>query len=160
MSFSANCFYRFGLLHIKASIFLFLFFFLNYSCSNKDTHIVFTGECQTEAIPVHLNKVVKTLGTYLNQYIEIEGYYRWGSEQSGIYLSRFSGNHKALWVEFNEHAKLRDSKTGKTFYDVSNSMNLIDKRRIKIKGKLVLEKGHLDEYAATITNLCHLEVLN
>lgn len=96
---------------------------------------------------VELQELISTPKKWKDLYIETEGYYQIGFEKCALYASP-SGNEveeKALWLNFNENLSAKMPQDSE-----------YDSKKVRVRGKVSLKKGHLMQYAATIEDVYYI----
>ena len=144
---------------MKLSIFLFLLIMsVLTGCDSGRTRIYSTNDCTENYQRVNFNLIMNSAEKYDSSFVEITGFYYLGFEASVISNSKTGQNEKSMiWVDFR--SSLIDSLEKN-----SNDEHVFEKisgKKIKIIGRVDSKAhGHLDQYAATIEQICYLEVYN
>jgi hypothetical protein len=130
------------------------------SCQGHKTREVFKSDCDVN-IPfkkVSFTQLVDSIDDYDQQYIEVNGKYKEGSELSALFNDdKFFGHpdSDALWVNFSQDCPLYLTGTHTGLFEVSNGQFVpINNKKITIRGKIDLHnKGHLNQYKGTIDHV-------
>lgn len=151
----------------RISFLSIVFLLLMIGCSNNKMHDIYSNnESKQVSEKLGLNQLLKNPDLYNKKIIEVTGIYKTDFEESAIYASKISywgkKTKKALWVVFNnEYYPLIDSKTGINLLDSYQTIEKINGKKIKIKGRFnASSKGHLSLYSGTIENVFYVEVMN
>ena len=136
---------------------LLLIIYLLSGCDPERSTIYSTKDCLEKYQPGNIAAIVSSPEKYDHSYVEITGFYYWGVEQTSLSNARVSKYKSSLlWVDFN--SSLIDSLENNNIHNENIFKNLTG-RRIKIRGRIdSKDRGHLDQYGATIKNVCYLEV--
>lgn len=121
--------------------------FLAFSCRTSTTLIT----PDREFIKVKLETLISQKGNYHKKDIETEGFYLQASEMSGLFypikydpsdtISIYYNYSNGIWIDFS-----RNKKGGYV-------LDSIQKKVITVRGYLdTTLTGHLENYAATLTN--------
>jgi len=143
---------------MKLVMLLFITLMLT-GCDPGRTRIYSTNDCLENYKPANLNSIISSASKYDSSYVEITGFYQWGTEATAISNSKASQyENSKVWVEFR--FAIVDSLEKNRIGD-KNVFKELSGKKIKIRGKIHSEdRGHLEQYAATIKNVCYLEIYN
>lgn len=140
----------------KAAIYLCLIFvFIFQSCkSHKKTYL---SNCNdTVAFKrVGFTQLIDSIDTYDQQYIEVNGTYEEGKEESALVNDSLFVDHSsehAIWVNFSQDCPLYLKGTHKGLFEYNDgNFTQLNNKNITIRGKIdVRHKGHLGSYKGTI----------
>ncbi|PWK77646.1 hypothetical protein LX99_02523 [Mucilaginibacter oryzae] len=112
---------------------------------------------------VSFAELVNHAEKYQHQYVEVSGKYREGFEQSALFNGELFADHSnasALWVDFSQDCPLYipGTQTGLFTYN-SGEFVQINNRPVIIRGIVdVKDKGHLNQYRATIDRVSYIEL--
>jgi hypothetical protein len=97
---------------------------------------------------VELQELTSLPRKWKDSLIETQGYFISGFEESALYVSRTGDGleRDAVWIN------LEDRLWGKI--DMENYSG----KKIKVRGRVSLKKGHLMQYAATIGNVYYVAI--
>jgi len=147
--------------NINKQVILIFFSFFIVACSNHKalSLSVYKGSCNNMATKTSFGQLIKDPEKFNNKFIELEGIYRWHPEESAIYKSYNTNDvSNAIWVEFND-TLLIEEHTGSRLLGSKKEFDKIINKRMKIQGRFSYEnKGHLEQYSGSISNICYLEV--
>lgn len=135
------------------------------SCSNNKIHSIYTSEVNQTSESIDMEQLLKNPDAYKNKIIETIGVYQTGFEESAIYVNNSNIKRKetkqALWITFNNnYYPLIDSKTGVNLLDSYQTIEKINGRKIKIKGRFnPTSKGHLGMFFGSVENVFYVEVM-
>ena len=136
------------------------------SCSNNKIHTIYTSEKTKLSENVEIEQLLNNPEAYKGKIIETIGLYYTGFEESAIYINnggvRRKESKQALWITFNnEYYPLIDSKTGVNLLSSYQTIEKINGKKIKVKGKFnPTSKGHLSMFFGSIENVFYVEVMN
>ena len=139
---------------------LFILLFSGVCTVKHGISNVYNRACENnQPIRLKYDQILSNPQYFDSKEIEVEGIYKWGSEESAIYKNTYN-SHKAqaIWIEFGEKDSLVDA-SGKVLLATQEEFNKIIGKRILIRGKVDVEnKGHLDQYKVAIMNICSIKV--
>ena len=135
-------------------------------CHSKET--VFSCTCTNQdlkAINVYRWQVGNADNLNHQQLVEVEGFYRFGSEESAIYRNKASldklEKSEALWLTFNESCLLAQSEAKRMLIKSPKELARITGKKIVVRG--ILNKantGHLNQYKGTIFKICYFKYID
>jgi hypothetical protein len=149
---------------IKAVIFVFLVgSFVFQSC--KSERKTYQSNCNDNITFKHVGftQLVDSIKNYDQQYIEVDGTYKEGKDESALVNdSSFvdHSNEHSLWVNFSQDCPLylAGTHTGLFEYNDGNFTQIRNKK-ITIRGKVdVRHKGHLGSYKGTIERVSFVKL--
>jgi hypothetical protein len=133
------------------------------SCSKHKQ--VFQSDCNAgiNYKKVSFTELIKHAEKYQHQYIEVAGKYQEGFEQSALYNGKLFADHSnqnALWIDFSQDCPLLISGTHIGLFTYNNGQfTQINNRPVTIRGIIdVKDKGHLNQYRATIDRVSFIEL--
>lgn len=137
---------------MKLAILLFITYILT-GCDSGRTTIYSTNDCIESYQPANLSAITSSSQKYDSSYVEVTGFYYLGFEVSALSNSRGSQYESSmLWVDFS-------SSVFDSLIKNEDDLKKLLGKKIKMRGKIDSKaQGHLDQYAATIKNVCYLEV--
>jgi hypothetical protein len=125
---------------------------LLFACTHPQSYRAIECPVASAYEKVNLHDLTDNISAYHGKFVEVTGKYESGFEysrlrQSGLFLNH---NKKAmLWISFNCKLLSSDGK----------APNRFDDGVITIRGKVdTAFKGHLSQYAASISEIIWLEV--
>ena len=126
-------------------------------CDPGRTTLYSTQKCIENFQPTNLISITSSAQKFDSNYVEVTGFYYSGFEKSALSNSKNSLYESSmLWVDFN--SSLVDSLE-KNKINNENFFEKLSGKKIKIRGKIDFkDQGHLGQYAATIKNVCYLEI--
>ena len=141
---------------MKLTTFIFIIVALA-GCDPGRSAIYSTEECVGNYQPINLNGVTSSPEKFDTRHVEVTGYYYYGFEVSALSNSKGSKYEKSmLWVDLGPTiiASLeKDSVMYESLFKYRSG------KKIKIRGEINADGGgHLSQYAATIKNVCYLEI--
>jgi hypothetical protein len=143
-------------LSYKALVFLFLVLaFVLQSCRTDKK--VYHSDCD-DGISfkrVGFKQLIDSINNYDQQYIEVDGTYVEGKEESALVNdSRFvdHSSERAIWVNFSQDCPLYLKGTHIGLFEYNDGkFTQLNNKSITIRGKIdVRHKGHLGSYKGTI----------
>ena len=141
---------------MKLAVLLFITYIFS-GCDSGRTTIYSTQNCIENYHPTNLSSITSSVQKYDSSYVEVTGFYYSGFEASVLSNSKNSFYASSmLWVRFK--SSIIDSLEKYRTQNESIWSNLTGKK-IKIRGRINSNgHGHLGQYAATIENICYLEI--
>lgn len=128
--------------------------------AKKNLPIVYeTGNCGQEYKVIDLEKLIGSLSSYNNMFVEISGYYYKSIEESkiGIYPPGPKNNSEnMIWVDFSSN-NFRMQNNDTIFLHERNEINNISTKKVKIRG--IIEGRNYAGCVALIRDVCYLEIL-
>lgn len=96
---------------------------------------------------IELQELISAPKKWEDLYIETEGYYQAGFEKCALYVSpsSYEVEKKALWLNFDEELSAKMPQDSE-----------YDSKKVRVRGKVSLKKGHLMQYAATIEDVYYI----
>jgi len=136
--------------------FVILFSVLSSCNANKTLSGIYTAkDCDQKYQTVSLITITAPGTIYNGRFVEVNGYYQWGTEESAI--SDYLVSQKLIWIEFT--SGIADSLENKNKSPNENVFDKMSGRRIKIRGTVdTSDHEHLGQYAAAIKYICYLQV--
>ena len=136
---------------------------LFFSCGKKSK--VFESRCNDGVTfkKVEFTELVKHLENYDKQYIEVNGKYVEGFEQSALFNDSLFADHslkKALWVDFSQECPLYLTGTRIGLFEYNNgTFTQINKRYVTIRGKINAHNtGYLKKYKGAIDKVSFIKL--
>ncbi len=146
----------------KKLLLLILPFIIFYSCiSNRTVNQVFVSEkCKENSQSISFTKARDSLQFLDGHFVEISGYFIWGSEEFAISENKKVADSKdVIWIDLSN--EIIDSIFMSIKSDKKkSSFDKIQGKKIKIKGVVnSFEHGHLNQYMFSIKQVCYFEIL-
>ena len=133
------------------------------SCSKKKQ--VFESQCNDgiNFKKVEFTELLNHLEKYDKQYVEVNGRYVEGLEQSALLNDSLFADHslkRSLWVDFSQECPLYLSGTRVGLFEYNNgTFTQINKRHITMKGKINLHNtGYLKKYKGSIERVSFIKL--
>lgn len=127
------------------------------SCSGKK---VYKSDCDVDITfkKVGFKHLIDSLNFYNNQYVEVNGKYKMGLNQSALYNAAMFVNHSdssALWVNFTEDCPLYLNGTHTGLFEYADGeYTPINNKKIIIRGRINLHnKGSHGQFKGTIDHV-------
>ena len=147
--------------YLKINGCLFLAFL--FSCKNEQK--IYQSECDTALTfkRIGFTQLIDSIQKYDQHYIEVDGKYEEGKEQSALVNDSLfvdHSNRRSLWVNFSQDCPLYLLGTHKGLFEYNDGrFTQISNRKITIRGKVDLKhKGHLGSYRATIDRVSFVKL--
>jgi hypothetical protein len=128
---------------------------LHTSCISTTGKSVYESTCSSNLTfkKVKLRDLIDSVNYYNGKYVEVSGIFRSDLEESALYDDAWlikKEPEKAVWIQFASECPLRltNSEAGCVFVP-----KFIADKPIIVKGKLDTSKGHLGQYACTVTEI-------
>ena len=123
--------------------------------SNCDVNITFKH--------VGFTQLIDSIKNYDQQYIEVDGTYKEGKEESALFNDSLFVDHSnshGLWINFSQDCPLYLSGTRRgLFEDNDGTFTQINNKEITIRGKIdVRHKGHLGSYCGSIDRVSFVKL--
>jgi len=148
----------------KALAFLFLLLAL-VSQSCKSDKKVYQSNCDDGIIfkRIGFTQLIDSINDYDQQYIEVDGTYQEGKEESALVNDSLFVDHSsehALWVNFSQDCPLYLTGTHKGIFEYNDGkFTQLNNKNITIRGKIdVRHKGHLGSYKGTIDRVSFVKL--
>jgi hypothetical protein len=133
--------------------------------SCKHDKKVYKSTCNNDLDFKHVTftELIDSIQNYDHQYIEVEGTYKEGKDQSALVNDSTFVDHstiRALWVNFSQDCPLylEGTRTGLFEYN-DGKFTQISNRTIIIRGKIdVRHKGHLGSYRGEIDRISYIKM--
>jgi hypothetical protein len=148
----------------KTAIFLFLIIvFIFQSCkSEKKTY---KSDCNDNLAFKHVGftQLIDSIKKYDQQYIEVDGTYEEGKDESALVNDSLFVDHSnshALWVNFSQDCPLYLTGTRQGLFEYNDGkFTQISNKKVTIRGKVdVRHKGHLGSYKGTIDRVSFVKL--
>ena len=122
------------------------------SCNTRN--IVLINKCIDSSITyqkVDTNDLLANPISFDNKYVDLEGIYYLGFEESSL-VGRRGESAECIYVMI---------RNNKVLAEKMEDMDMKYVSRIRIKGEIdISEKGHLESCKAGIKNICYFEIIN
>jgi hypothetical protein len=143
-------------LFYRAAAFLFLLLAVGLQ-SCKSHKKIYQSNCD-DGISfkrVRFTQLIDSINNYDQQYIEVDGTYVEGKEESALVNDSLFVDHsseRAIWVNFSQDCPLYLVGTRQGLFEYNDGkFTQLNDKSITIRGKIdVRHKGHLGSYKATI----------
>ncbi len=137
--------------------------FLLTSC--KSDKKVYTSNCDVDITFKHVSftQLIDSIEKYDHQYVEVDGTYKEGDEESALVNDSLFVDHStdhALWINFSQDCPLylTGTRTG-LFEYADGKFTQINNKTITIRGKIdVKHKGHLGSYKGSIDRISFVKL--
>jgi len=149
---------------LKSAIALFITIsFVLQSCKSEKK--IFQSDCDDEIVFKHVGftQLIDSIEKYDHQYIEVEGTYHVGKEESALFNDSLFVDHSnrhALWINFSQDCPLYLIGTRKGLFEYDDgAFTQIKTRKVIVRGKIdVRHKGHLGSYRGTIDRISFVKL--
>ena len=139
---------------------LFIFFLVGCTSHKSISTIYTTNDWNQKFQPISFKALADSAFIYDGHFVEISGYYYWGTEVSAI--SRQKGEHEIenmIWVDLDpDLATIKGNDTVFLFRPLKE-YDKIKRKRIKIRGKID-SSNHGHGWVAYINFVCYVELLD
>ncbi len=133
--------------------------------SCKSEKKIYQSECANGISFKHVNfsHLIDSIQNYDQQYVEVDGTYQEGKEESALVNDSLFVDHSnehAIWVNFSQDCPLVLVGTRRgLFEDNDGAFIVIKNKPITIRGKIdVRHKGHLGSYRGTIDRVSFVKL--
>ena len=137
--------------------------FVIQSCKSEKR--IYESECDNNITFQHIGftKLIDSIENYDQKYIEVEGTYQEGKEESALVNDSLFVDHSsrhALWINFSQDCPLYLIGTHKGIFEYSDGQfTQIKNKKVRIRGRIdVRHKGHLGSYRGTIDRVSFVEL--
>lgn len=129
------------------------------SCKHKEAKI-YRSSCDDGIVFKHITftQLIDSIQQYDHQYIEVDGKYVEGDEESALvndssFVDHSSGH--AIWINFSQDCPLYLTGTRQGLFEFNDGkFTLINNRKITIRGKVDMRhKGHLGSYRGSMDRI-------
>ena len=134
-----------------------LFFGVVVLQSCRDEKKIYQSNCDNgiNFKRVSFTHLIDSINNYDQQYVEVDGTYKEGKEESALVNDSLFVDHStqhAIWVNFTQDCPLVEISTRQGLFEYNDgTFTRISDKQITIRGKIdVRHKGHLGSYRATI----------
>ncbi len=141
----------------KGIIYLFLTPLLIFQSCSKGDKKVYKSNCDDGITfkRVSFSKLIDSIESYDHQYIEVDGTYKEGDEESALINDSLFVDHSnshAIWVNFSQDCPLYLKGTRQGLFEFTDGkFIIINNKKITIRGKIdVRHKGHLGSYKGSM----------
>ena len=148
----------------KAAVFLLLSaVFILPSCKKGEKIYESTCDKGIAFKRVSFSRLIDSIEVYDQKYVEVEGTYEEGKEESEMVNDSLFADHsnqRALWINFSQDCPLylRGTHIGLFEYN-DGKFTQINNKTITIRGKVdVRHKGHLGSYRGTIDRVSYVKM--
>jgi hypothetical protein len=112
---------------------------------------------------VNFTQLIDSINSYDQQYIEVDGTYEEGKEESALVNDSTFTDHSsehAIWVNFSQDCPLFEAGTHKGIFDYNDGkFSQLNNKSVTIRGKIdVRHKGHLGSYRGTIERVSFVKM--
>lgn len=143
-------------------LFVILALALQACTTNKK---VYESNCNdnTAFKKISFSKLIDSIELYDQQYIEVQGTYVEGKEESAMFNDSTFVDHSsghALWINFSQDCPLylKGTRTG-LFESTDRGFTQMNDKQITIRGKVdVRHKGHLGSYRGSIDRVSYVKL--
>jgi hypothetical protein len=145
------------------TLLFFTIAFLFQSCKHENK--IYTSNCNNDLNYKHVSftQLIDSIQNYDHQYIEVQGTYEEGKEESALVNDSTFVNHsseRALWVNFSQDCPLYLVGTRQgLFEDNDGQFSQISSKTMVIRGRIdVRHKGHLGSYRGEIDRISYIKM--
>jgi hypothetical protein len=149
----------------KGPAILFLLCIFVFQSCKSDKKKVYQSDCDGGITFKHVGftQLIDSIDDYDQQYIEVDGTYEEGKEQSALVNDSLFVSHsseRSLWVNFSQDCPLYLTGTHKGLFEYNDGkFTQLNNKSITIRGKIdVRHKGHLGSYKGTIDRVSFVEL--
>jgi hypothetical protein len=112
---------------------------------------------------VSFRQLIDSIQKYDHQYVEVDGSYEEGSEESALVNDSTFADHStehALWVNFSQDCPLFLTGTHIGIFEYNDGkFTQLNNKSITIRGKIdVRHKGHLGSYCGSIDRISYVKL--
>lgn len=136
-----------------------LLIFISPSCKTE-TRKIYQSNCDDGIAFKHVSfsKLVDSINKFDQQYVEVDGVYKEGTEESALVNDSLFVDHSsqhAIWINFSQDCPLYLEGTHQGLFEFNDGQfTQINNQRITIRGKIdVKHKGHLGSYKASLDRI-------
>jgi hypothetical protein len=148
----------------NAAIFLFFIgIFIFQSCKSEKK--AYKSDCNDNFAFKHVGftQLIDSIKNYDQQYIEVDGTYEEGKDESALINDSLFVDHsngRALWVNFSQDCPLYLVGTHIGLFEYNDGkFTQINNKKITIRGKIdVRHKGHLGSYKGSIDRVSFVKL--
>jgi hypothetical protein len=133
--------------------------------SCKSNKKIYKSSCDANITFKHVSftKLLDNIQKYDQQYVEIDGTYIEGDEESALVNDSLFVDHSsahALWVNFSQDCPLYLTGTRTGLFEFNDGkFTQINNKEVTIRGKIdVKHKGHLGSYKASIDRVSYIKL--
>jgi len=149
---------------VLAAVFLLMtIIFSLQSCKSEKK--VYLSHCDDGISFKHVNftQLIDSINSYDQQYIEVDGTYEEGKEESALVNDSTFTDHSsehAIWVNFSQDCPLYLEGTHKGIFEYNDGkFTQLNNKSITIRGKIdVRHKGHLGSYRGTLDRVSFVKM--
>ncbi|BAU55790.1 hypothetical protein [Mucilaginibacter gotjawali] len=146
---------------IIAPFFLAPLFF--QSCKHEKK--IYQSNCNDDLSYKHVGfrQLIDSIQLYDHQYVEIDGTYIEGNEESALVNDSLFADHStqhALWVNFSQDCPLVLKGTNRGIFEINDGkFTQLNNKSVTIRGKIdVRHKGHLGSYSGSIDRISYVKL--
>ena len=161
---SAQINYIIAFIKLSPVLMFFSFSFVLQSCKSKKKE-VYQSNCEDgiRFKRVNFTQLIDSIKQYDQQYIEVDGTYQEGKQESALVNDSLFVDHSsqhALWVNFSQECPLYLTGTRKGLFEFNDGQfSQLNSKSITIRGKIdVRHKGHLGSYCGSIDRVCYVKL--
>ena len=148
----------------KAMIFALIIIPLAFqSCKHEKK--VYQSNCNDNLNYKHVGfrQLIDSIQNYDHQYVEVDGSYEEGKEESALVNDSLFADHSsehALWVNFSQDCPLVLKGTHQGIFEFNDGrFTQLNNKSITIRGKIdVRHKGHLGSYRGSIDRISYVKL--
>jgi hypothetical protein len=141
----------------KGIPFACLFFSIIFSSCKQKQPQIYKSSCDDGIVfkRVTFTKLIDSIQQYDHQYIEVDGTYVEGNEESALVNDSTFVSHSndhAIWINFSQDCPLYLTGTHQGLFEFNDGkFTKITNKKITIRGKIdVRHKGHLGSYRGSM----------
>jgi len=148
----------------RATIYAFTIASLSFqSCKHEKK--VYRSTCNDDLNYKHVSfrQLIDSIQKYDHQYVEVDGSYEEGKEESALVNDSLFADHStehALWVNFSQDCPLVLTGTHIGIFEFNDGkFTQLNDKSITIRGKIdVRHKGHLGSYCGSIDRISYVKL--
>ena len=133
--------------------------------SCKGDKKIYKSNCNDDLNFKHIGftQLIDSIKNYDQQYIEVDGTYKEGSDLSALFNDSLFVDHSndhALWINFSQDCPLYLVGTRIGLFEYNDGkFTQINNKKITIRGKIdVRHKGHLGSYKGSIDRVSYVKL--
>jgi len=148
----------------KAIVYMLAFVTLTFqSCKHQKN--IYQSNCNDSLSFKHVGfrQLIDSIQNYDHQYIEVDGTYEEGNEESALVNDSLFADHSsqhAIWVNFSQDCPLVLKGTSRGIFELNDGkFTQLNNKSLTIRGKIdVRHKGHLGSYRGTIDRISYVKL--
>lgn len=137
--------------------------FIFQSCKHEKK--IYQSNCNDDLPYKHVGfrQLIDSIQLYDHQYVEVDGTYIEGNEESALVNDSLFADHStehALWVNFSQDCPLVLKGTSRGIFEVNDGkFTQLNNKSVTVRGKIdVRHKGHLGSYRGEIDRISYVKL--